>query len=173
VVLAALVLFCLFPSTAHAQPSTVQLPGATNVTRVDAVVMCGGATTPDAYVTLKSEGFVATVSLREASESGADIDAHRDAATAAALRFIHLPFHRDALGAETIERFLLEVTDPENQPVYIHCGTASRVGALWFLKRRLADGWDEDRALTEAATIGLSYAPLREFVVDYARARVK
>lgn len=169
----ALALSLLFPPAAWPQAAKTEIPGATKVTRVDAAVVCGGATTPEAYGALRSEGFAATINLREFSEDGADIEAHREAAAAAGLRFIHLPFHRDALGPEIIERFLFEVTDPDNQPVFIHCGTASRVAALWFLKRRLADGWTEERAMAEAEAIGLSYAPLREFVASYARSRVK
>jgi uncharacterized protein (TIGR01244 family) len=169
----ALALSLFFPDTARSQTAKTEISGATNVTRVDAAVVCGGATKPEAYGALRSDGFAATINLRESSETGAEIEAHREAATAVGLRFIHLPFHRDALSPEIIERFLFEVTDPDNQPVFIHCGTASRVGALWFLKRRLADGWTEERAMAEAEAIGLSVTPLREFVADYARTRVK
>lgn len=172
-VITALFSWGVLPASARAQPSRVEMPGASNVTRVEATVLCGGATRPEAYPALRQAGFVSTINLRQASEEGADIDAHARAAQAVDLRFIHLPFHRDALEPATIEQFLLEVTDPANQPVYVQCSTANRVGALWFLKRRLADGWSEERALLEADAIGLTYAPLRDLVVNYARARVK
>ena len=51
-------------------PAKDTLPGATNVTRVDATIACGGATTAEAYPELKKRGFVSVVSLRRESETG-------------------------------------------------------------------------------------------------------
>ena len=38
------------------------------------------------------------------------------------------------------------MTDPANQPAYIHCASANRVGAMWLIKRVVVDGWDVPRA---------------------------
>ena len=51
--------------------------------------------------------------------------------------------------------------------VYIHCGSANRVGAMWLIKRVKQDGYAVDDALAEAEAIGLSSAALREFALDY------
>ena len=53
------------------------------------------------------------------------------------------------------------------QPAYIHCASANRVGAMWFIKRVKEDGWDTDRAMAEAETIGLRSERLKEFAVGY------
>ena len=42
-------------------PQKTTLPGATNVTKVDATVVCGGATTPAAFPELKKLGFKSIV----------------------------------------------------------------------------------------------------------------
>ena len=52
-------------------------------------------------------------------------------------------------------------------PVYIHCGSANRVDAMWYLKRVKQDGWDTARAMTEAEAIGQSSAGLKEFATEY------
>ena len=151
-------------------PSKATLPGARNVTRVDAVVMCGGATTNEAYPALKKEGFASVVNLRQADEAGVDIPGSRAAAEAAGLRYLHIPVDRSTPTEESVKSFLAAVADRANQPVYIHCASANRVGAMWLIKRVVVDGWDVQRATDEAAAIGLTSAPLRTFATEYAAA---
>ena len=59
--------------------------------------------------------------------------------------------------------------DPANQPVYIHCGSANRVGALWLIKRVVVDGWPVDKAMSEAEAIGLHSDNLKAFALDYIK----
>ena len=56
----------------------------------------------------------------------------------AGLKYFHLPFR--TANAEVTEQFLDRVSDASNQPVFIHCGSANRVGAMWFIKRVKVDG---------------------------------
>lgn len=145
------------------------LPGATHYTRVDATVACGGATSAEAWPELRSRGFKAVINLRQASEPGADVEGGRRAAEAAGLRYIHIPMSGGDPQRETVDAFLAAVKDPANSPVYIHCGSANRVGAVWLVKRMLVDGWDEARAVGEAETIGLRSPALRDFALAYVR----
>lgn len=147
--------------------------GIRNFSRVDATIGCGGTTSPSAFPALKQMGFVSIVNLREASEAGADIEAARAAATAAGLKYIHLPFNGAKPETAPIDQFIAAVGAKENQPVYIHCGSANRVGALWFVKRVLSDGWAADKAMAEAETIGLSSAALKEYVQGYVASHQK
>lgn len=154
-------------------PSKTTLPGATNVTRVDAAVMCGGATTSDAYPALRKSGFASVINLRQADEPGVDLPGARTAAEAAGLRYVHVPVHRSTPDAASVKAFLDAVTNPANQPMYIHCASANRVGAMWLIKRAVVDGWEIPRATAEAEAIGLTSAPLRQFAVEYATAHRK
>jgi uncharacterized protein (TIGR01244 family) len=146
------------------------IPGITNYTRVDATVGCGGATAVDAFPALKREGFTAVINLRRAEEPGANIDESRSAAERAGLKYIHLPFDGHAPSPAVADAFLAAVTDPSNAPVYIHCAAAGRVGAVWLIKRVLVDGWDIERATTEAKRIGLRSPQLEQFARDYIAA---
>ena len=38
------------------------------------------------------------------------------------------------------------MADRSNQPVFIHCGSANRVGAVWMIKRTLQDKWTAEKA---------------------------
>ena len=68
---------------------------------------------------------------------------------------------------KVVDSFLAAVGDKTNQPVYIHCGSANRVGAVWMIKRALKDGWDVDKAREEAEAIGLTNARLKTFATEY------
>lgn len=59
------------------------------------------------------------------------------------------------------------VSDKTNQPVFIHCGSANRVGGVWMIKRVLQDSWPIDKARVEAEAIGLNNPQLAAFAVEY------
>jgi uncharacterized protein (TIGR01244 family) len=151
---------------AQAQRETAPA-GVVNYTRVDATVACGGATSIEALPELKKNGFASVINFRTAQESGANIDQAKAKAAEVGLKYIHIPFQTPT--PEIAETFLKAVSDKSNQPVYIHCASANRVGAMWFIKRVKLDGWDTDKAMKEAETIGLKAPNLRQFALDYVK----
>ena len=147
--------------------------GIVNYTKVDAVVACGGATETSALEALKNDGFKAVINLRQASEAGANVEENAARAKALGLNYIHLPLNGQAPDPKIVDAFLAAVADKSNQPVFIHCGSASRVGAVWMVKRVLQDGWPLDKATEEAKMIGLRSAPLEEFAKQYIATHTK
>ena len=148
-------------------------PGTTYYTRIDTTAACAGATKADAMPAIKAEGFKAVVNLRQASEEGADIEAARQAATAAGLKYIHIPFSSSDPKAESVDQFLAAVRDPDNSPVLIHCATANRAGMMWLIKRVVVDGWPIDKATAEAERAGLTNPKLKAYALEYLKARGK
>ena len=144
--------------------------GVPNYTRVDATIACAGATPPEAMLDLKNHGFASIINFRTDGERGETNEAGKAAAEDAGLRYFHLPF-RDPT-PELAEAFLKTVTDPMNQPAYIHCGSANRVGAMWLVKRVKIDGWSVEEATAEAEAIGLRSASLKKFALDYLAGRM-
>ena len=139
--------------------------GVVNYTRIDATIACAGATPAEALPAIKRLGFASVINFRTAEEEGANIEGGKAAAAQVGLKYIHIPFR--APNAEVVAKFLDVIADPANQPAYIHCASANRVGAMWLIKRVKQDGWDQDRAMAEAETIGLRSEPLKAFVADY------
>jgi uncharacterized protein (TIGR01244 family) len=166
-------LVALAVAVASAQVKKADVPGITNFSRVDATVGCGGATQPAAMTELKKHGFKSVINLRLATESGAEVDASRAAAQKAGMKYIHLPFDASEPDPKVVESFLAAVSDTANQPVYIHCGSANRVGAVWMIKRVLQDGWGIDQAREEAEAIGLTNQRLKDFATEYILAHKK
>jgi uncharacterized protein (TIGR01244 family) len=154
------------------QPQKETIDGIRNFTRLDGGG-CAGATEPRALAEVAKRGYKSVVNLRDATETGAAIEESRQAAEAAGLRFIHLPLNTSKPDMAVADAFIKAVSDPANQPAFVHCASANRAGALWMTKRMLVDKWPEDRALAEATTIGLTNQTLKQFALDYVAARRK
>ena len=154
----------------HAQQVTKPtITGSINVSRLETTIACAGATGPEAMPEIKKLGFVSVINLRQASETGADVPAGEAAAKAAGLRYVHIPFNAAAPDPAVVDRFIAAIKSPENQPAFVHCGSANRAAAMWMIKRLVVDRWDVDKASTEAAALGLTSAPLKQFALDYAK----
>jgi uncharacterized protein (TIGR01244 family) len=170
--LTAATLLAMFGAVASAQaPQKQELEGVRNFTRVDASIGCAGATEVSAIPSIAKMGYRSIINLRQSSEPGAAVEASQQAAAAAGLKYVHLPFDSAAPDPALIDAFIAAVTDASNQPAFVHCGSANRVGAVWLAKRLVVDRWTESRALEEATAIGLTSARLRQFALDYASAR--
>ena len=168
-VMLAVVAAASVAASVNAQVQKKEFPGVRNYSRVDATVGCGGQVDPAAMASLKSEGFVSVINLRLPTEEGANVEQGRAAAQAAGLKYIHLPFNAASPDSKVVDSFLAAVSDRANQPVFIHCGSASRVGGMSTIKRALQDKWPLEKALAEGKAIGLNNPGLETFVTDYIK----
>jgi uncharacterized protein (TIGR01244 family) len=169
----ALVIAALVGLNAQADVSKAVVPGIVNFGYIGTTVACAGATAPAALAEVKKRGYASVINLRVATEPGAEIDASAAAAKAAGLRFLHLPFNASSPDPMLVDRFIAAVTDPANQPAFIHCASANRAAALWMVKRIVVDKWDAERAATEAAALGLTSSALKTYALEQAQARRK
>ena len=153
----------------QAQVVRQDMRGVRNMTQVTPTVACAGATDSSAIPEIAQRGFKAIISLRLASEEGANIGDARKAAAAAGIRYVHIPYEVAKPTDAVVDQFLAAVADEGNLPVFIHCGSANRVAGLWMIKRVIVDGWDQAKAESEARDIGLSNPSIR----DFARAQIE
>lgn len=170
----ALPVLVLFLSSATiAQVVKQERAGIVNFSKVDAVVACGGATETSALDGLAKDGFKSVINLRLATEANANIELNAAQAKTLGLKYIHIPFSTQQLDPKVIDQFLAAIADKSNQPAYVHCGSASRVGAVWLAKRVLQDGWTIEKATDEAKLIGLRSEALEKFALEYIAAHKK
>ena len=160
-------------SAAAQQISSPTVPGVRNFVKLESTIACGGATTPEGVAELKKLGYASIINLREATETGAEVDAEAAAAKEAGVRYVHLPMNGAKPDPAVADSFLKAVVEPANQPVFVHCGSGNRAAALWLIKRLVVDGWEVERATTEATALGLKSEPLKKFAIDYAASRKK
>ena len=150
-----------------AQVTKQERAGIVNFSKVDAVVACGGATETSALDGLAKDGFKSVINLRLASEANANIELNAAHAKSLGLNYIHIPFNGQQPDPKVVDQFLAAIATKANQPAYVHCGSASRVGAVWLVKRVLQDGWTIEQATEEAKLIGLRSEPLEKFALSY------
>jgi uncharacterized protein (TIGR01244 family) len=162
-----------FSLTAFAQVTRQERAGIVNFSKVDAVVACGGATETGALDGLAKDGFKSVINLRLATEANANIDLNAAHAKSLGLNYIHLPFNGAQPDTKVVDQFLAAIANKANQPAYVHCGSASRVGAVWLVKRVIQDGWPIAKATEEAKAIGLRSEPLEKFALAYIAAHQK
>ncbi len=147
--------------------------GIVNFTKVDAVVACGGATETAALDGLAKDGFKAVINLRMPTEPGANIEQNAAHAKELGLKYVSIPFNGQQPDPKAVDQFLATIADKSNQPVFVHCASASRVGSMWLVKRVLQDGWAVDKATEEAKLIGLKSEPLEKFSLEYIASHKK
>ena len=155
---------------AQAQVTKESVPGITNLALLETTVACAGAVTPSAVAGIKKMGFTSIINLREPTEQGADIEGEAAAAKAAGINFYNIPFSNAKPDPAAVDRFLLTIAQPGNQPAFIHCGRANRAAGMWFVKRVLIDRWDVERAGAEAESLGLANPTLKAFMLKYIEA---
>jgi uncharacterized protein (TIGR01244 family) len=180
VLTAIIVAVALAGAPATAELEKVDMPGIENFSQIGgppgfagSLVGFGGATSSTAMPWLRSKGFAAVINLRLATEEGADVDSGRAAAQAVGLNYIHLPFDSDKPDPDVVDDFLAAAGDKANQPVYIHCNSATRVAALWMIGRVLEDGWDIDTAGEEAMVVARKPSEAVAFATMYIKSRRK
>jgi uncharacterized protein (TIGR01244 family) len=167
------ILVGLLGSLSVAAQQKPSIAGVRNYTRVDATVACAGATSLESIPEIKREGFVSIINFRLANEPEANVEAQMSAARTAGLKYFHMPFNAAMPDPAVVETFLKTVVDKANQPVFIHCGSANRVGAMWLIKRVLGDRWTVEKATAEAEAIGLTNPALKTFALDYVKTHPK
>jgi uncharacterized protein (TIGR01244 family) len=172
-VLTTAVALLIVASIANGQVTKETVPGITNLSRLETTVACAGAVTPSAVAEIKKMGFTAVINLRQPTEQGAEIEAEASAAKAAGINFFNIPFNNAAPDPAAVDKFLQVIGQPGNQPAFIHCASGNRAAAMWLVKRVLIDKWDLERAGTEAASLGLSNATLKAFMVNYIESHKK
>jgi uncharacterized protein (TIGR01244 family) len=142
-----------------------------NFLRINDQICTGGQPTMAELEKLKQDGIRAVINLRRPSEYNAEEEAAK--VRELGLRYINIPVDSSDPKDAQADEFLKATDDPANRPAFIHCASASRVGAFWMVRRVLRDGWSMEKAEEEAKRIGMHNAHLREFALAYIRSHQK
>ena len=123
----------------------------------------------DDLALLAADGVELVVSLRKPSE---DVGFDEPAAVSAqGLGFENPAFgDPDELSDEIFDRVRSLLVENEDRGVFLHCGSANRVGAVWLAYRVLDQGVPQERARAEAREVGLRTAAYEERALAYVEA---
>jgi len=159
---AALLLGVLATAAFGQQPA----PGIQNFLKINTEFCTGGQPTPAQLGELKSQGITTIINLRTPAEH--DAAAEEAEAKKLGMKYFNIPVSNQAGPKdEQADEFLKLTDDAKNRPVFIHCGSANRVGGFFLIRRVLRDGMTFDAAKAEATKIGLRAPTLEEFAKQY------
>ena len=85
------------------------------------------------------------------------------------LEYVVVPVTAGTMTDATLDRIHQVLRDAGGRPVFVHCGSGSRVGGALLPHLMLEHGLTEEDAVTQAMRIGLRSADLLEWGLDYAR----
>lgn len=132
---------------------------------IDERIATGGQPKLAELASLKKEGFRTIINLRETTEY--DAAAEEKEARRLGLGYVSIPVKTAEPKDDQVDAFLAALSDRKIFPIFLHCGTANRVGAFWMIARVLVDGWNITDAEHEARVIGMRSSNLREFAYEY------
>jgi protein tyrosine phosphatase (PTP) superfamily phosphohydrolase (DUF442 family) len=148
-------------ATDAAWAERVVRPGLPNLWRVSPVLYRGAQPEAEGFAELGRLGVRTVVSLRAFHSDPSDVGDLR--AESISFKFWH-PEDED------VARFLRIVTDPANQPVFVHCQHGSdRTGMMIAIWRIAVEGWTKDEALREMTSGPYGYHENMAHLVRYVR----
>jgi len=124
--------------------------GILNFAKVSDALYRGGQPDAQGFARLKAMGVRTVVSLRT-------FDLDRPLLKGLGLKYVHISFKAGHPEDKDVVAFLKVVTDPANQPVFVHCKWgADRAGMMAAVYRVVVQGWARDQALDEMRDMGFS-----------------
>ena len=85
------------------------------------------------------------------------------------LEYVVVPVTAGTMTDATLERIPQVLRQAGDRPIFVHCGSGSRVGGALLPHLMLEHGLTEEDATAQAMRIGLRSADLLEWGLDYAR----
>jgi tyrosine-protein phosphatase SIW14 len=164
---ALIVVACL---SVPAWTASAEVAGIPNFRQVSDLVFRGAQPTDEAWPSLAKLGVKTVIDLRQETEHSITEEAR--AVQAAGMRYISFPMDGFQMPRADQIAKVLEVMN-SSEPVFIHCKLGKdRTGTVIAAYRIAHDGWDNDRALTEATACGLHWyeAGMKRFIRGYRAA---
>ena len=146
---------CPAPTNVDDLPTSAPAAGAPvagipKFARVSSVLYRGGQPGEGDYETLRRMGIRTIVTLRVLNLPNEERREHD-------FRVIHISFKHAHPETEDVVEFLSIVTDPANQPVFVHCREGvDRTGMMVAIYRMVVQGWSKDQAIDEMKRAGFN-----------------
>lgn len=132
--------------------------------QVDARLYRGAQPAPAEFKDLAGKGIKTVLDLRDGDRSE-----EQKLVKAAGMRYINVPMKGFALPTdEQISKALSTIDDKASVPVFVHCRLGKdRTGTVVACYRIARERWENERALREARTLGMSW--LQRAMQSYVR----
>ena len=142
--------------------------GVTNFHEINDHVSRGAQPSPEGFQNLAKMGVKTVIDLRE---SGSRAVAEKKVVEGAGMHYVNIPLR--GLGApadDVVVKLLAMFENRSSGPVFIHCRRgADRTGTICACYRITHDHWDNQKALAEAKSFGMSWMEraMQHYVLAY------
>ncbi|QEM68831.1 protein-tyrosine-phosphatase [Geobacter sp. FeAm09] len=152
------------PLSARFSERIYNLPGLANVGRVAPGIFRGAQPARNGYATLRAMGIKTVIDMRTG-------ESERKFVEGAGMQAIAVPIQMTRTGLqEKVDRVVALMTDPANQPVYVHCRHGQdRTGIVVAAYRMKQQGWSLTDAETEMQAFGFNdiWINFKKFIRQY------
>jgi uncharacterized protein (TIGR01244 family) len=139
-------------------PAKIAADAIPNYRQMRPAVATGGQPSAETLRRLKSLGFKTVINLRTSGED-AIVDQEAAAVAAQGLTYVSVPVTPTTLSAADVAAVRKVLDDPAAAPVFLHCHSANRVGAVWAAVE-VSRGRALKDAEAEGKKVGLSSQPM-------------
>ncbi len=144
--------------------------------KINDEVTVGPQPTEDELRQLSESGFKAVLNFRTEGEDEQPLspDAEGDVVEAEGMEYLHIPVSMEAMGPELVDRFREKYADLA-KPVFAHCKSGKRAGALVMMHVAVEQGMSGDQTLKKAEQMGFEcdQPQLEQFVRQYVDSHAK
>ncbi len=147
-----------------------------NVMKISDQVTVGAQPTEDQIQQLGKQGYKSVVNFRTEGEEDQPLSpkAEGEKVRAAGLTYLHVPVSMKSMGSEQVDQFREKYADLP-KPVFAHCKSGKRAGAMVMMHMAVEQGMTGDQTLQQAEKMGFEcdQPELKEFVKSYVDAHAK
>ncbi len=142
-----------------AQP--IKIEGLPNFHKVNDNLYRGAQPLQEGYLELKKLGVKTIVGFR-------DSDTDSKHLRKLPIKVVHIPMKTGSPTKEDVVKFLKTVSDPKNQPVFVHCKHGSdRTGLMCACYRIFIDKWTKTQAIDEMTNGDFGFHPQWSSLIDF------
>lgn len=136
------------------------IKGLPNFAKISDALYRGAQPTEEGFAELKKMGIKTIINLR-------DFHSDKDKLKGFGLQYLNIECNAADIKEENAVIFLKAVTNPLNQPVFVHCQHGSdRTGLMVAIYRIYIQGWNKEDAIKESDNFGMHkiYKNIPEYI---------
>jgi len=142
--------------------------------QINEQITVGGQPSDDELKQLAESGFRTVVNLRTEGEEDQPLspDAEGEKVRELGMKYVHFPASKDEMSPELEDEFRQRLPSFET-PLFVHCGSGKRAGALVVMDKAVKEGWSGEDTLRKAEEMGFecNVPEIKEFVKSYVDSR--
>ena len=132
-----------FSPSSHTTAQPIAAADCPNLYKVSDTFYRGAQPGAEGFQQLEKLGIKTVIDLRS-------FHSDQKALEGTSLQYINIPMQPWAPKLKDVRTFLTEVTNPANQPVFVHCHHGSdRAGTMTAVYRMVVEGWTRQQAVDE------------------------